>query len=396
MSRVKRLIALVYLGKECDPDFLDVAVIVEETLWYRLTEGVLLDVGWDTLFSKRGAGQMVTLLTIVFATLLTVWGISFESQAASAREKVVISYSAMHARTAPLWLAEEQRFFAKYGIDAEVIYVRSTPIVLSGLASGDIDIAFTGAHNVLGGASGGLDLKMLASFTNRMTQDLVARPSIQTVEDLRGKRFGVVSFSGMIWMVTMLGLDYLGLDPKRDNITFLLVADQTVMAQALVAGTIDAVVLDGIHSRWLQEKGMRILAEFRKVNIPLPSIAVMARASVIQTKPLAIENVLKALVEAHVYALDPSHKAMTLNTIQRRLKVNARAAEEGFKDIVAGFERKPPYSSIEGMRNIQRLMKIGNPKLGELNVEELIDDRIVRKLDESGFINRLYDTYGRR
>lgn len=339
---------------------------------------------------------MVNLLTIVFATLLTVWGISFESQAASSREKVVIAYTAMSAISTPAWLAQEQGFFAKYGIDAEVLYIRTTPIMISGLASREIDIGLAGGSLALGAAAGGLDLKILASFSDRMTHDLIARPGIQTVEDLRGKRFGVISFSGTIWMVTMLGLDHLGLDPKRDNITFLLVADQTVMAQALLAGTIDAVVLDGVHSRSLQEKGMRILAEFRKVNIPITSSSSIARASVIQKKPLAIENALKALLEAHVYVLDPAHKATTLKTIQRRLKVSERSAEEGYKDIVARFERKPPYPSVEGLRNIQRLMKIGNPKLGELNVEELIDDRIVRKLDESGFINRLYDTYGGR
>jgi hypothetical protein len=49
---------------------------------------------------------------------------------------------------------------------------------------------------------------------------------------------------------------------------------------------------------------------------------------------------------------------------------------------------------VEGLRNMQRLMKIGNPKLGNVKVEELIDDRILRKLDESGFIDRLFSTYG--
>jgi len=29
-----------------------------------------------------------------------------------------------------------------------------------------------------------------------------------------------------------------------------------------------------------------------------------------------------------------------------------------------------------------------------IQVEDLIDDRIVKRLDESGFINRLYSTYG--
>jgi hypothetical protein len=46
------------------------------------------------------------------------------------------------------------------------------------------------------------------------------------------------------------------------------------------------------------------------------------------------------------------------------------------------------------MLNIQRLMKLRNPKLEKVKVVELIDDRILRKLDESGFIERLYSSYG--
>ena len=37
------------------------------------------------------------------------------------------------------------------------------------------------------------------------------------------------------------------------------------------------------------------------------------------------------------------------------------------------------------MRNVQRLLKIQNPRIGEVNVDDLVDNRYIRKLDESGF-----------
>jgi len=46
------------------------------------------------------------------------------------------------------------------------------------------------------------------------------------------------------------------------------------------------------------------------------------------------------------------------------------------------------------MRNIQRLMKIQNPLIGNIKVEELIDNRPLRKLEESGFLQRTYAAYG--
>jgi hypothetical protein len=46
---------------------------------------------------------------------------------------------------------------------------------------------------------------------------------------------------------------------------------------------------------------------------------------------------------------------------------------------------RKPYPAIEGMRNVQRLLKTQNPRIGELNIEDLIDNRFIRKLDQSGF-----------
>lgn len=72
---------------------------------------------------------------------------------------------------------------------------------------------------------------------------------------------------------------------------------------------------------------------------------------------------------------------------------NPTAAEEGCQDLVTGLDKRL-IPSIEGLRNTQRLLKPRNPKLETIKVEELIDDRIERRLEESGFIGRLEATYG--
>jgi hypothetical protein len=63
--------------------------------------------------------------------------------------------------------------------------------------------------------------------------------------------------------------------------------------------------------------------------------------------------------------------------------------EEGYQDLLVGFERKP-YGTAEGLRNIQRMMGSLNPKVSRVKVDDIIDNRFVRKLDEIGFIDALY------
>jgi len=46
------------------------------------------------------------------------------------------------------------------------------------------------------------------------------------------------------------------------------------------------------------------------------------------------------------------------------------------------------------LSNIQRFLQTRNPKVGEVKLEDLIDDSIVRELDKSGYFDRLNDEYG--
>jgi hypothetical protein len=49
---------------------------------------------------------------------------------------------------------------------------------------------------------------------------------------------------------------------------------------------------------------------------------------------------------------------------------------------------------MEGLNNVQRLMKSRNPAVAELKAESLIDAKLIQELDRSGYIDQLYAAYG--
>jgi hypothetical protein len=49
---------------------------------------------------------------------------------------------------------------------------------------------------------------------------------------------------------------------------------------------------------------------------------------------------------------------------------------------------------VEGVGNVQRLMQVRNPAVGELKAETLVDRRLIQELDQSGFIDQIYSAYG--
>ncbi|HWH78096.1 MAG TPA: ABC transporter substrate-binding protein [Candidatus Binatus sp.] len=325
-------------------------------------------------------------LVILFSSTIAAFG-------AAAPVKYAVGYATFTARIVPLWLAQEQGFFAKYGIDVEPIFIRGAPTLVAGLAAGSIHIGRTGGSAMLAAVAAGHDFKVLAAFNTRNTYDLVVRPNIKRAEDLRGKTFAVTSIGGTSWMGVLLWLEHLGLDQQRDNIRFQVIGDQAVQVQCVENGLCDAAAVDGVFTKQLKQKGMTVLGEYTDLKSLLIGQSMVVPSALLQQRPEIAEAYLKGEIEALVFSLAPKNKPVVLKTLSRWLKIDASGAEDAYLDLVRGVDRKP-FASLEGLRNAQRLLKTRNPKVGEVKAEDVIDGRLMRRLDDSGFIDKLYAFYG--
>ena len=312
---------------------------------------------------------------------------------AAAPGKIILGYAAPGARALPFWMAQELGLFTKYGVDVEPVFIRGAPILVAGLASGDIHVGSTGGSATLAAVAGGQDLKIIATFGSRNTFDLVAQPNIKRPEDLRGKRIGLTSIGGTTWMALLLWLEHFGLDVQRDQMQLQVMGEQALTTQALQNGVINAAILDGIFSRRLKPKGFTIVGEYSDLKHQFVSQALVVQRGLLQQRGDALENLLKAEIDGLAFVLAPKNKPAVIRTLMRRLKTDAAAAEEGYLDLIRGMERKP-MPTAESLVHVQRLMKLQNPKIGDVKLDDLNDARIVKRLDESGFIDRAYAAQG--
>lgn len=325
---------------------------------------------------------LVSLLIAAFAT------------PAIAQTKINIGVAAMSPRTIPLLIAQEQGLFAKQGIDARVVLIKGAPTLVASLISGDIEVGYTGGTAVLGAASQGLYLRILSSVSSKLTHSIMANPNFKTAEQLRGKRFGIQSIGGSTWMHTILGLEHIGLDVKRDNISLLVIGDSVLIVQSLEAGRIDAAVLDGALVRRLKSKGFYVVVDLTPANIPMVNQAIVVSQDFLLKHADIAEKVLMALVDSLAYTLAPQNKGVVTKTIMTRFHISdATVADEGYQDLLVSVERKP-FPSLEALRNIKRLMAVQSPKAANVKVEELIDARLIRKLDENGYMDKVAASYG--
>src|SRR5262245_4959999 len=314
------------------------------------------------------------------------------SQAASASPtRVVIGYPSPTPRVAPLWIAQDLDLFGKYGLTSQVVLVRNNQMLTAGLAAGDIDVGYTGGTTVLGAAAAGVELKLIASFVSRGRGYLIVRPDIKKPADLAGKRVGVQSIGGTLWMYVILTLEQLGLDTTRDRIQLLVIGDQTIMGPALESQVIDAAVLtSSTYIPGLKQKGFSVLTE---VTPAMAATGIVASKRSLQKNPEIFESITKALIEGEYFVLAPRNKSQVIKTIMNRLKLSDPSfAEVGYTDTIKEFEPKP-YPSLEGLKNMQRLLALQNPRLADVNAANLMDTTFMRKLEESGFLAQLQARY---
>jgi len=273
------------------------------------------------------------------------------------------------------------------------VFIRGAPVLVAGLAAGDIQVGSTGGSATLAAIAGGQELRIIASFGSRNNFDLMAQPNLKKPEDLRGKRIGLTSIGGTTWMAMLLWLEHFGLDVQRDKMQLQALGEQALTVQALEAGIVNAAVLDGINSSKIKPKGFTVLGEYSELKHQFVSQALVVQRSLLERRADALEALLKAEIEAVAFIVAPKNKAAAIKTLMRRMRISAVAAEEGYVDLLRVLERKP-LPSVEGLVNIQRLMKAQNPKIGAVKLDDINDARLVKKLDDSGFIEKVFAAQG--
>ena len=125
---------------------------------------------------------MIEILSRVVLALAVILAASSNNETVLASGKFVVGYAAMNARLAPLWLAEEQGYFAKYGMESQAVFLRSATLLVMGLSSGEIHVGSGGGSAALAAVGAGHDIKIIGSFSTRNSYDLVARSSIKRAE----------------------------------------------------------------------------------------------------------------------------------------------------------------------------------------------------------------------
>jgi len=305
--------------------------------------------------------------------------------------KLLIAHGAISNNVAPLWIAREQGIFRKYGIDAELVFIIAGRAMQAMLA-GQVPVGTVGATHVVNANTGGGDFTMILGMQNTLDYLFIARPNIKTAEDLKGKKVAIGTPSGSASVATYVALDFLGLNPRRDNIVLLGIGGVPERLGALRAGSVEATSLSPEFGQVVISEGYRVLLNTSKENVPFQSSGLVVPRSLIKTNPQLVENVAKATVEGVAFVHKASNKEIVFKSLARNLRLSKQEqVEKAYQNLVAELPKKP-CPTMDGVASVIKLMvQHGlNAKAAQVKPEDLVDMSYCKRFEDSGFFRSLY------
>jgi NitT/TauT family transport system substrate-binding protein len=305
--------------------------------------------------------------------------------------KLLIAHGAISNNVAPIWIAKEQGIFKKYNLDVDLVFIIAGRAMQAMLA-GQVPVGLVGGTHVVNANTGGGDFTMILGLENRLDYLFLAKATIKSGEDLKGKKVGIGTPAGSASLATYVALDHLGLVPRRDNIVLLGIGGVPERMGALRSGSVDATSLSPEIGQQVLGEGYRVLVDLGKENVQFQSSGLVVSRSLIKSNPLLIENIAKATVEGTAFVHKPANKEIVLKSLGRNLRLSKpEQMEKAYQGLVAALPRKP-CPSIEGMNAVIKLMAQHgiNAKAAQLKAEEQLDLSFCKRFEDSGFFKSLY------
>ena len=128
-----------------------------------------------------------------------------------------------------------------------------------------------------------------------------------------------------------------------------------------------------------------MLADSEKLPIPYQGSGVIARRSFMRLIAGVLWKMFYAhLLESSTFIRNPENKMQVMKSLAKALRFRRiEEAEEGYHSMVNLYEKKI-YPSVEGIRNVIRLLGVNNEKIRRLKAEDLVDDSAVRRMEKEG------------
>jgi NitT/TauT family transport system substrate-binding protein len=302
-------------------------------------------------------------------------------------EKMNVGYSAQAGAFAPIWITKEAGLFKKNGLDVNLIFIPGGPTAAAAMLAGEVQAVAMAGPAVVTSNLAGSDLVMIGGIVNTFAFQIITVKAITTPQQLKGKRLGVNRFGTAPDIAARFALRRMGIDPSE--VTILQLGEQSTRLAAMKAGQLEAAIVLPPITTIAEREGMNVLMDMSELGAEYQITGLASSQSFITKSRSSAIKLMRSFVEGiHFYK---TRKKESMAIIAKYMRTQDREAVEATWDYFANkIVPKKPYPTAQGIKALLDLAAKERPEAAKVPPERMMDISLLKELDDSGAIDRLY------
>src|SRR5206468_456054 len=303
-------------------------------------------------------------------------------------KKIRIGYPSLSFRQSNVWVAREEGLFKKYGLEVEPIFLRGGQIATQALAGGDPPIVNIGT--VVQANLTGYNLVLVAAVENQYDQIVFTRPGITSLEQLKGKNFGISGFGAATHYAALILLKHLKLEPIKD-VALIPGGPDAERFAALTAGKIDATFFTSSTATPARKAGFVELLQIADLGVEVQGNGFATSRAYVQSNRDTVKSGLKGFVEAiyFIYA----NKKEAQKVFSKYMRTNDSTVLEDSYQVYIKMIPKKPYPTLKGIQFMLDMLAEKMPQAKNAKPEQFVDLSFLQELEKEGFFNEMVKRY---
>lgn len=302
--------------------------------------------------------------------------------------KARAAYTSIGIQFDPVYIMKELDLPRRHGLDVEVLFVPVSSRALQAALAGEIQFLTSGGVANINANATGADFVGLTATLNTFAFKVLGAPDIKKPENLKGKKVAISRLGGASDFSIRYALTHWGLVPDKD-VALIQVGGEPESVLALQHKSVDAAILSEPFSTVATRAGSVLVADLSQLGVPYTMHGFGVRKSYIRANRDVVVRFMKAYLEGIYYF--KTNKELALNVLKKYTRLDDLSlVQVSYDEMSQRLIRRVPYPDRDGIQTIIDQLAKTRPQMKSLNPSDFIDPSILKEIEDSGFIKKLY------
>ena len=292
--------------------------------------------------------------------------------------KIVIGQSSTGVGQMPLYVALQEGFFKKAGVDASSFALSGgTPSAMAAFATGSVNVLNLSAPEVIQYAGKKVITGKAFGEIVDQSYDIISSKAITSIQEIKGKTVGISAPNSGDQIILLATMQHYGISPK--DVTFITSGNSINRIVALDKGVIHVTAAANSQRKDSMKVGT-VLLNSGDNPVQFPTTVLIASGDLISNHKPLLKKFLSALGEATAWmrANPEAAVALCVKTLGATVDACTSAIALNFDRSISGnWTWSSTFAvNVEGVKSALAVMATLDPETKNLTIDDVVDTSI--------------------